>query len=259
LCDMPVVDADQINVELERRMAAAQTITSLARSLREKANIKVRQPLNRILIPVNSAQQRRDIQLVENIIKEEINIKAIEYVTEETDIVRRSAKGNFKVIGRKFGKNTQNVADTIKGFTATQIKEIETTGKLDIIVNNIPVSLITEDVEIVNEDIEGWLVASDNGIIVALDTELSEELINEGLAREFVSRIQNLRKDSGFEVTDRIAIRYNAEENIRKAITLMLDYVKNETLAEEVEYVDALTAITLDIEGNDVEIEIKKK
>lgn len=259
LCDLPAADTEQINVELERRMAAAQTITSLARSLREKANIKVRQPLNRILIPVNSAQQRRDIQLVENIIKEEINIKAIEYVTEETDIVRRSAKGNFKVIGRKFGKNTQNVADTIKGFTATQIKEIETTGKLDIIVNDIPVSLITEDVEIVNEDIEGWLVASDNGIIVALDTELSEELINEGLAREFVSRIQNLRKDSGFEVTDRISIRYNAEENIRKAITLMLDYVKNETLAEEVEFVDALTAVTLDIEGNNVEIEIKKK
>lgn len=259
LCDIPTHDEALIDEELERRMAVAQVITSLARSLREKSNLRVRQPLRRILLPVSSVQERRDIQLVEDIIKEEINIKEIEFVTEETDIVRRSAKGNFKVIGKKFGKQTKDVAAVIKDITNDQIKALENTGTLKITANGIDYDIIPEDVEIVNEDIEGWLVASERGITVALDTELTDALRNEGIAREFVSRIQNLRKESGFEVTDRINITFKAEALISDAIITMTEYVMNETLAETVMSNTSLADGTeLDLDGNAVFVTIAR-
>ena len=241
LTDMPVENNTLIDTELERRMDAAQKITSLARSLREKANLKVRQPLRRILIPVNNPTERRDIQAVGDIIVEEINVKNIEFITDnDSDIVRKVAKPNFKVIGKKFGKSTQNVANFIKSMSNEMIKDIEKSGLLRFSINSENYELSIEDIEIQSEDIEGWLVASENGITVALDTSLDEALINEGIAREFVNRIQNLRKDSGFEVTDRIVIRYVAGERIIASVTSMEDYISNETLADKIEAVSDL-------------------
>ncbi|MFA5511659.1 MAG: isoleucine--tRNA ligase [Candidatus Kapaibacterium sp.] len=241
LTDMPVENNTLIDTELERRMDAAQKITSLARSLREKANLKVRQPLRRILIPVNNPTERRDIQAVGDIIVEEINVKNIEFITDnDSDIVRKVAKPNFKVIGKKFGKSTQNVANFIKSMSNEMIKDVEKSGLLRFSINSENYELSIEDIEIQSEDIEGWLVASENGITVALDTSLDEALINEGIAREFVNRIQNLRKDSGFEVTDRIVIRYVAGERIIASVTSMEDYISNETLADKIEAVSDL-------------------
>ncbi|MFP4543610.1 MAG: isoleucine--tRNA ligase [Candidatus Kapaibacterium sp.] len=234
LSDYPEPDESLIDKDLERKMKLARTIVFLARSLREKASIRVRQPLRRILVPVSSPEERRHIQSVESIIKEELNIKEIEYVSEETSIVKRSAKPNFKVIGKKFGKLTQKVAQCIKEINEEQIRQLEKSDSLKTEVDGVDIVLELDDIEIHSEDIEGWLVASDEGTTVALDTQLDEELLMEGTAREFVNRIQNIRKNSGFEVTDRVNIFYAASENIRKAIENQTDYIKNETLAESI-------------------------
>lgn len=235
LSDFPEVADKYIDAKLENKMASAQTITSLARSLREKSNIKVRQPLNKILLPIGSPEERRAIQSVENIIKEELNIKSIEFIAEDNDeIVKRIAKADFKVIGKKFGKKTQKVANSIATLSNNQIKTLERLGSLEIDVEDEKITIYTEDVEIQSDDIEGWLVASEGSITVALDTQLSEELLKEGIAREFVNRIQNLRKELGFDVTDRIDIIYDAPVKIVNAVEFMADYVKNETLAESI-------------------------
>lgn len=250
LCDFPKVNSDEIDEELEMKMAAAQTITSLARMLREKSNIRVRQPLNKILIPIGSPSERRAIQSVEDVIKEEINVKEIEFISDDNDdVVKRTAKGNFKVIGKKFGKKTKSVAAEISKLKNNQLKALEKNGELPIEVEGEVIKLIPEDVEIQNADIEGWLVASENNITVALDTHLTEELITEGIAREFVNRIQNLRKESDFDVTDRISISYYADNRIKDAVDKMSEYIKSETLSEEI------TNQTLESDYNEVEIE----
>lgn len=241
LIDMPKADEKLIDIALERKMEVAQIIVSLARFLRDKSKIRVRQPLKRILVPVNSLQERRDIQDVADIILEEINIKDIEFVTDETsNIISKQAKGNFKVIGKKFGKQTQMVANAIKELTNEQIRALEREQKLEIEVENQKVMLELEDVEIYNNDMEGWLVASEGGITIALDTTIDEELEMEGIARELVSKIQNLRKNAGFEVTDRINIELNAEEDIRKSIVAKKDYIMNETLAVDIEFKETI-------------------
>ncbi len=260
LTDMPKSDDSLIDLELERRMEAAQRITSLARSLRERANLKVRQPLRRILIPVINPTERRDIQAVEEIIIEEINVKAIEFVSgNDSDIVRKVAKPNFKIIGKKYGKSTQGVANFIKDLKNDSIKLIEKEGKISALIdgNNLEISL--EDIEIQSEDLEGWLVATENGITVALDTTLDNDLINEGTAREFVSRIQNLRKDSGFEVIDRITIQFTASEKITESVKTLNDYISSETLAESLEFVaDIDSATEIELMDETIRVKIEK-
>lgn len=260
LNDLPVSHDELIDSDLESRMNAAQVITSLARFLREKANIRVRQPLRRILVPVNSPKQRRDIQSVESIIKEEINIKSIEYVSaDETGIVKKSAKPNFKVIGKKFGKQVQSVANAIKNLSDNEIKDLERNSVLKIQTDSGEYEIISEDVEIISQDIEGWLVASENNLTVAIDTTLDDDLIFEGLSREFVSKVQKIRKDSGFEVTDRINIKYNSGTQIRKAIETRLDYILGETLAENVSFdINADGFESIEILDENIKIEIKK-
>ncbi len=252
-------DESLINKDLERRMEAAQIITSIVRSLREKASLRVRQPLRRILVPVVNPQQRRDIQSVEDIIKEEVNIKAIEFVSDETsDIVSKTAKGNFKVIGKKYGKNTQNVANFIKSMTSNQIKEMELSGKYKVNFDGVELELSMEDIEISSQDIEGWLVASDAGLTVALDTSLDENLLMEGFAREFVSRIQDIRKESGFDVTDRINIEFSADEKSTVAIEKMSDYIKSETLAESVSINTELTESEIELLDTKLFVKVAK-
>jgi isoleucyl-tRNA synthetase len=258
LTDFPIADESLINSDLEAKMELAQKIVFLSRSLREKSKLRVRQPLKRILIPVLNPEYRRNIQYFEDIIIEEINVKGIEFVSGDTDIVSKSAKPNFKVIGRKFGKNTQAVASAIKGLKAKDIKEFEQNKEFHIDANGEKLTLVLEDIEIVSEDIEGWLVASEDNVTVALDTQLDDQLIYEGLAREFVNRIQNLRKTSGFDIVDRIKIEYKADENLVKAIEHENEYIKNETLAEEIVLNTNIDGEKLDIEESPVEVVIKK-
>jgi isoleucyl-tRNA synthetase len=234
ICDLVKSDESLIDSTLERRMSLAQTIVSLARFLREKSKIRVRQPLKRILIPVINPEDRRDIQHFENIIKEELNIKEIEFVSSDANIIQKSAKPDFKVMGKKFGKLTQIVANSIKGLTHEQINEIERNGKYNLTVDNEIVIIEKEDIEILSENIEGWLVATENNITVALDTQIDEQLRKEGIAREFVSKIQNMRKTLGFEVIDRIRIEIKGDKNIIDSLNDLQPYIKNETLANEI-------------------------
>ncbi len=255
---MTTPDDATIDIDLERRMARAQLIVFLSRSLRERAKIRTRQPLRRILVPVRSAQERRDIQAVESIIAEEVNVKGIEYVSDDTGIVQRSAKPNFKVMGKKFGKETQQVANLIRSMSSEQIAEVENRGTVELAMNDATYTIETADIEIVSEDIEGWLVATQSGTTVALDTEIDAVLLNEGTAREFVNRIQTLRKDSGFDVTDRIAVQYNAPDELHAAIMAMRDYICDETLCTELRYEASLDGIALDINDSVVSVTIRK-
>lgn len=254
---LPEVNESLIDTDLERKMGKAQIIVSLARFLREKSKIRTRQPLRRILVPVINPKERRDIQHFAEIIKEEINVKDIEFVTGDTDIVSKKAKPNFKVIGKKYGKNTQLVANSIKELDNNLIKILEKSSSLKLpVAEDITISI--EDVEIVSENIEGWLVASDEGLTVALDTQLDAELLTEGLAREFVNRLQNLRKTSGFEVTDRISIEFNSSEDIKNKLLSKTDYVKLETLAENLEYNSSVSENEIEIDEEKLFIKIKK-
>ena len=261
MLDIPLVNKNLIDIELEHRMETAQIIVSLARFLREKSKIRVRQPLRRILIPVLNPAQRRDIQAVSNIILEEINIKDIEFVTDKTsNIISKQAKGNFKILGRKFGKQTQMVANAIKELNSEQIRIIETKKELKITLqNNSSVTINIDDIEIYSNDIEGWLVTSENGITVALDTTLDTDLIQEGIARELVSKIQNIRKEMEFEVTDRINIIINSNDNIKKAIQEKQNYIMTETLANYIKFSNTIEDTNeIDLLDNKVLINISK-
>lgn len=256
LNDLPKVDESLIDLELERRMELAQKITSLSRFLREKSNLKVRQPLNRILVPVLNPEFRRDIQKVQDIIIEEINVKSIEFLEDENnDIIRKSAKANFKVIGKKYGKSTQIVANAIKALNNEQIGILEKSGQYLLNIDGINYDISIEDIEIASEDIEGWLVASENGITVALDTTLNQQLINEGITREFISKIQSIRKESNYEVLDKINVFYSADEEKVNALNSLRDYIMNEVLAVNLENKE-LTENYHELEINDKIIKI---
>lgn len=258
LIDLPSPKKHLIDDELERKMSVAQRIVSLTRFLREKAKIRVRQPLSRILIPVLTAQERRDIQHFELIIKEEVNIKNIEYVTGEAEIVRKKAKPNFKTLGKKFGKLTQSIADNIRNMTNAQIYQLEQNFKFVFLIDNQEYEISIDDVEIFSEDIEGWLVATEEGSTVALDTTITDELLSEGIAREFVNRIQNLRKSKDFEVTDRIKIEFKADDKLSSRILKLSDYICNETLAEELKLNNSLKGEIIEIFDENIEILIEK-
>ena len=251
-------DAVMIDEELNARMLQAQIIVSLARSLREKAKIKTRQPLRRILLPVDSPSMRRQLQIVEDIIIEEINVKTIEYVSDDTNIVRRSAKPNFKVIGKKYGGETKTVAAAIKSLTSEQVRRLEQSSVLAVTIGDVTVQIDYEDVEIVSEDIEGWLVAIERGVTVALDTELDETLIREGLAREFVSKVQKIRKDSGFDVTDRIALVIETDDVTFESLMTMRSYIVSETLAETLDRGEGLEGNRLDVNGSTVSVRAQR-
>lgn len=238
LADFPVYDETFIDKTLERKMENAQTISSLVLSLRANKRIKVRQPLQKIMIPVDSKEQKEEILAVSDLIKQEVNVKAVELLEDASDILVKTIKPNFKALGPRFGKDMKLVAGAVNGFSADDIKKIEQNGEIDIDINGKNVTLVREDVEIKSQDIEGWLVANEGALTVALDVTITDELRQEGIARELVNRIQNLRKDSGFEVTDRIDVTLQKEESIMKAVSTNLEYIKTETLTEELEIMD---------------------
>jgi len=237
LNDYPEIDSTKIDKTLEEKMSTTQNIVYLARSLREKAKIRTRQPLRRILIPIDSPQTRRNILEFQDIISEELNLKDIEFIDEtNSDVIKRKAKANFKVMGKKYGKLMKLAAEAITKLSNEQIIEFEKFGKLEVSYQNEKFNFESEDLEVYSEDIEGWLVARDNDLTVALDTTLDKELIQEGIAREFISNVQNLRKKIGLEVTDRIEIYYNASNEVVESVNSMLEHIMNETLATFVNF-----------------------
>jgi len=249
LADFPVFDASYIDKSLERKMEDAQTISSLVLSLRAKEKIKVRQPLQKIMIPVENAEQKSSILAVANLIKHEVNIKEIVLLEDASDILVKQIKPNFKTLGPKFGKEMKLIANCIRNFTKEDILKIELEGKMPIELDGKMINLELSDVEISSKDIEGWLVANEGSITVALDVTISEELRKEGIARELINRIQNARKDSGLEVTDRIKLTVLKSEDIEESIIENKEYIKSETLTDELVFVDQLidgTAIEFD-------------
>ena len=240
LANFPVFDETFIDKSLERKMENAQTISSLVLSLRAKEKIKVRQPLQKIMIPVDSASQKQEILAVADLIKHEVNVKELQLLEDASDILVKQIKPNFKALGPRFGQYMKAVAQVINNLGADGIKKIEQNGVLDFVVNTKSITLERSDVEITSQDIEGWLVASSGALTVALDITITDDLRKEGIARELVNRIQNLRKDSGFELTDRIIVSFQKDEQISNTINTNLDYIKTETLTEEVRVLDHL-------------------
>jgi isoleucyl-tRNA synthetase len=260
LTKLPEADESAIDPELEERMERAIKIVGLVRAMRMKSNLKVRQPLRKIILPIASERDRGAVKRMEEVILEEINVKQIEYVTDESGIVHKKAKPNFRSLGRKFGKTVQPVAAKIREFSAKEINELERAGTLTLPIDGAEYTIDREDVEVLHEDIKGWMVESDGSITVALDTELDDELIDEGLAREFVSRIQNMRKEAGLEVTDRIRIYYNGSSRLEGALGRMSAYLRQETLATEVSNKPptGITLVDEDVNGEKVSIGIQK-
>ena len=233
LGEFPKADESLINESLERKMQKAQTISSMVLSLRKKEMIKVRQPLQRIMIPVLDQQDKEDIKAVSNLIISEVNVKEIELVNDASGILIKNIKPNFKILGPKFGKNMRFVSAAIQNLSDKDIVRIEKNGKLDIEINNSIETILLEEVEIATQDIEGWLVTNQGNLTVALDVSITDELKNEGIARELVNRIQNLRKEKGFEVTDRIKLYIKKDGIVDEAINSNAAYIKNETLTKE--------------------------
>ena len=240
LAKFPVSNKAYVDKVLERKMENAQTISSLVLSLRAKEKIKVRQPLQKIMIPVDNKQQKEEIEAVSDLIKHEVNIKEIELLEDASDILVKQIKPNFKTLGPRFGKDMKLIAGAINTLSSDDIKTFEQNESFDVEINEKNITLGLEDVEITSQDIEGWLVANEGALTVALDVTISEELRKEGIARELVNRIQNLRKDSGFDVTDRIDVQIQKDSNIGEAIAVNESYIKTETLTEKLEVVDNL-------------------
>ena len=238
LAEFPEFDISFVDKSLERKMESAQTISSLVLSLRAKEKIKVRQPLQKIMIPVDSKRQKEEILAVSNLIKHEVNVKEIELLDDASDILVKHIKPNFKTLGPRFGKDMKLIANTISKLSSEDIKKIEQTGSFDVDINGKIVTLDLDDFEITSQDIEGWLVANEGTLTVALDVTITDELRKEGIARELVNRIQNLRKDSGFEVTDRIDVKLQKDDDMVNAINHNLEYIKTETLTEDIEIMD---------------------
>lgn len=241
LADFPVADESLIDSSLEQKMGLAQRISSLVLSLRQKEKIKVRQPLQKIMIPYHNEDEKQAILAVENLVKAEVNIKEIQLITDQDGILVKQIKPNFKTLGPKHGRYMKQIAGVVAGFTAEDISEIEKEGHKLIDLGDTSIDLSVEDVLISSQDIEGCLVASEGNVTVALDIHITPELRSEGIAREMVNRIQNLRKDSGFEVTDKIVVTILNDGIVEKAINVNLDYIKTETLSEEIHCVDELS------------------
>ena len=254
LADFPAFEEIYIDKALERKMEDAQTISSLVLSLRAKEKIKVRQPLQKIMIPVENSEQKSSILAVANLIKHEVNIKEIELLEDASDILVKQIKPNFRTLGPKFGREMKLIANAIQNFSKDEILKIETEGEIPVEVEGKIINLELSDVEISSKDIEGWLVANEGSITVALDVTVSEELRKEGVARELINRIQNARKDSGLEVTDRIKLTVLNFGDLQASINDNKEYIMSETLTDELVFVDQLN------DGLDIEFDtIKSK
>ncbi|MBQ0733977.1 isoleucine--tRNA ligase [Aquimarina celericrescens] len=259
LAHFPKYDKSFVDKVLEQKMQKAQTISSLVLSLRQKEKIKVRQPLQRIMIPVLNEAERFEINDIADLIKSEVNVKEIELIDDASGILVKQIKPNFKTLGPRFGKDMKLIANKIQGFDQKSIKILEQTGSFDVEINDKIITLGTDDVEISSQDIEGWLVANSGPLTVALDVTITPELKKEGIARELVNRIQNMRKDSGLEVTDKIEIVFQENKTIQEAVTTNETYIKNETLTETIEFAtDVINGTEIAFDDIATQLTIKK-
>ncbi|MBS1627573.1 MAG: isoleucine--tRNA ligase [Bacteroidetes bacterium] len=254
----PKYNEAAMDTDLEERMQLAQDASSLVLSLRKKTNIKVRQPLQKILIPVLNPQMKLQLEKVEDLIKAEVNVKEVEYITKTEGIIQKKVKPNFKVLGNKLGANMKEAANLIANFNQQQITELEQNGEIEISIQGTNYSILITDVEITAEDIPGWSVASKGKLTVALDITITEPLQNEGNAREFINRVQNIRKESNFELTDRIFVQIQQNDlpiNIQNAVNDFKNYICGEILADNIDFLPVITNGT-EIEVNDALLKI---
>ena len=259
LTDFPQVDENVVDSSLEKQMQLAQDISSLVHSLRKKERLKVRQPLSKILVPVLDPEFRKHVEAIEGLIQTEVNVKSVEYIDDASGILVKKVKPNFRKLGQEYGKQMKEVAAHINGFGKEQIAEIEKNGQIKITLESGPVTLTLDDVEISSEDIPGWLVASEGRLTVALDITLTDELQKEGIARDLVNRIQNLRKDMGLEVQDKINVSIVKNTAIvNGAIEAFSEYICQETQALSLQVLDSVDGgELLEIDEHSIEIKIE--
>lgn len=252
----PVADASAIDHDLEERMAIAQKITSMVLALRRKVNIKVRQPLQQIMIPAVDATQKAHIEAVADLLRNEVNVKEVNFI-EGQGILVKKVKCNFRVMGKKFGKLMKGVAAQMSALDQDQIAAFEKAGSLTLNVEGQEALVDVTDVEIISEDIPGWLVSNDGNLTVALEVELTPELKKEGMARELINRIQNIRKDSGLEITDRIRVTLAPNEETDAAVAAFADYIKGQVLADDI-VVAANDGAPVEFDGFTLNITVEK-
>jgi isoleucyl-tRNA synthetase len=256
LSKFPVSVENFVDKSLESKMQKAQTISSLVLSLRKKEMIKVRQPLQKVMIPVLDANQKAEIEAVSNLIKAEVNVKEVELLDDASGILVKQIKPNFKTLGPRFGKDMNLISKEITSFSQEQINELDRQGNINIDISGKSIILSLDDVEITSQDIPGWLVANSGGITVALDITITETLKREGIARELVNRIQNIRKDSGFEVTDKITVQLQPDAELEASVNENLSYIMSETLTEKLDFTGDLNGNATAIEFDDIKTKI---
>jgi len=256
----PVSDAQVINRQLEDRMQLAQEVSSLGLSLRKKVSIKVRQPLQKMMIPVLNPEMKQQLEKIEHLILAEVNIKKIEYITDSEGIISKKLKPNFKLLGARLGQRMKAAGNLISAMSAQEIAQLEKEGTFSFVVDNEPITIQLSEVDVLAEDIPGWTVAVKNGLTVALDIQITPELQQEGDARELVNRVQNIRKDMGLTLTDRIFLKVQLREGLRQAIINYNDYICREILADSIEWVPDLEGGTeVDINEELLKVDVIKK
>jgi isoleucyl-tRNA synthetase len=251
----PSANVAAIDQPLEERMQLAQDISSLVLSLRKKVNIKVRQPLQRVLIPVSGEQMKEQLMLVEELIKSEVNVKEVEYLDSDNSFIKKKIKPNYVILGKKLGPKMKAMAAAISEMGQEDIGKLEKEGSISLLIDNEPVILQIQEVEIAGEDIPGWMVANKDNLTVALDVNVTPLLVSEGNARELVNRVQKIRKDSGFELTDRIIVKVSEHGELKDSIARFNNYICAEILADQLEMVPELVEGT-EVEVNDIPVKV---
>jgi isoleucyl-tRNA synthetase len=256
LCDFPTSIEDDIDIMLERQMQVTQDTCSLLLSLRKKANIKVRQPLQKALIPILDEEMRMLLMASESVIKSEVNIKQIEYLEADNTLIKKKVKANFKTLGARLGAQMKLAAAAIQGMTGADIQQLERDGQYLLVLGGNEVAIMLDDVEISSDDIPGLLVASKGPLTVALDITLTDDLVEEGIAREFVNKIQKIRKDSQFELTDRIHVKIIGGDLLKNALIRFNSYICAEILAESLVFSNDMLENSIEIEVNDTQLNV---
>ena len=258
--DFPVEHEDWIDLDLEERMSMAQEFSSLVLSIRKKVNIRVRQPLQKILIPISGPAMEQQLKKVEALILAEVNVKEVQYIPADNDFIRKKVKANFVVLGKKLGSKMKAAAQVISGMAQTQIRALESTGSVELTIENELITILRDEVEIQSEDVEGWMVASRGSLTVALDVSLTAELEMEGNARELVNRIQKIRKDINLELTDRISVEIQSDTELDPAFTQYNAYICAEILADQILLKEGLSeGIDTEINGKTLKINLITK
>ena len=258
LTDFPVVAEELIDKQLEDQMYLAQTVSSIVLALRRKVNTKVRQPLSKIMIPVADESQKKNLKSVEQLILNEVNVKELAYVDSASEMLVKRAKPDFKKLGPRYGKIMKQLAVKIQELENSDIHELEEKGSFALKVDNQEVVISTDDVEIISEDIPGWLVGNEGRLTVALDITITDELRKEGIARELENRIQNLRKSKEFEITDRIVVKIVSNPATDEAVTDNSEYIRNQVLADEILIVNEQLDDVIEIDDISLTISIQK-